>query len=58
LEEVRIYSNHQSLLGYYVAAHIPIEINVLEQVGACEWSVQIGCHTDDLIVSLPLGTGF
>ena len=55
---MRIYSNHQSLLGYYVAAHIPIEINVLEQVGACEWSVQIGCHTDDLIVSLPLGTGF
>ncbi|CAF1376311.1 unnamed protein product [Rotaria sordida] len=34
--------------GYYVAAGIPIQIEVLNQVGATGWSARIGCHTDDL----------
>ncbi|CAF1012677.1 unnamed protein product [Rotaria sp. Silwood1] len=34
--------------GYYVTAGIPIQIDVLEQVGATRWSVRIGCHSDDL----------
>ena len=34
--------------GYYVAAGIPIQIDVLEQLGANRWSARIGCHSDDL----------
>jgi hypothetical protein len=35
-------------LGYYVVAGIPIQIDVLEQIGANGWSARIGCHSDDL----------
>ncbi|CAF3368235.1 unnamed protein product [Rotaria socialis] len=34
--------------GYYVAAGIPIQIDVLEQKGAPGWSARVGCHSDDL----------
>ncbi|CAF1139191.1 unnamed protein product [Rotaria sp. Silwood1] len=40
------------LLGYYVAAGISIQIDVLEQVGATGWSARIGYHSDDLEVCL------
>ncbi len=34
--------------GYYVAAGIPIQIDVVRQDGASGWSARIGCHSDDL----------
>lgn len=39
-------------IGHYVAAGIPIQIDVIEETGAPGWSARIGCHTDDLNVSL------
>ena len=41
-----------SLLGYYVAANISIDIQVLKRECASDWSIQIGCHTDHLWVSI------
>lgn len=34
--------------GYYVGAGIPIQIDVVEQQGASDWCVRVGCHSDDL----------
>jgi len=34
--------------GYYVAAGIPIQIDVVQQEGITGWSARIGCHSDDL----------
>ncbi|CAF3700216.1 unnamed protein product [Rotaria socialis] len=34
--------------GYYVAAGIPIQIDVLQRIGASGWLARIGCHSDDL----------
>ncbi|CAF4489420.1 unnamed protein product, partial [Rotaria socialis] len=39
-------------VGYYAVADVVVEIKVLAKVGASGWSVQIGCHSDDLSVSL------
>ena len=36
------------LLGYYVAAGIPIEIDVIDLKGSDKWSARIGCHSDNL----------
>jgi hypothetical protein len=41
-----------------VAAGIPIQIDVLEQVGTAGWSARIGCHTDDLGVCLHVNIVF
>ncbi|CAF0877594.1 unnamed protein product [Rotaria sordida] len=41
-------ANEWYCTGYYVAAGIPIQINVLEHGGATGWSARIGCHSDDL----------
>ncbi|CAF3192405.1 unnamed protein product [Rotaria socialis] len=35
-------------VGYYAVADVVVEIKVLAKVGASGWSVQIGCHSDDL----------
>jgi hypothetical protein len=37
-----------------VVAGIPIQIDVLEQKGSKGWSARIGCHSDDLGVSLTI----
>ncbi|CAF3768377.1 unnamed protein product [Rotaria sp. Silwood1] len=34
--------------GYYVAAGITIQIDLVEQEGATGWSAHIGCHSDNL----------
>ncbi|CAF0917013.1 unnamed protein product [Adineta ricciae] len=34
--------------GYYVAAGIPIEIDVIDLKGSDKWSARIGCHSDNL----------
>jgi hypothetical protein len=35
-------------LGYYVAAGIPIQIDIEKQEGVTGWCARIGCHSDDL----------
>jgi hypothetical protein len=35
-------------LGYYVAAGTSIQIDVVEQEGATDWSLRIGCHSDNI----------
>lgn len=35
-----------------MAAGIPIQIDVVEQVGTTGWSARVGCHSDDLMVSI------
>ncbi|CAF4569935.1 unnamed protein product [Rotaria sp. Silwood2] len=42
------YCTGFTFLGYYVAAGIPIKIDIVEQVGATGWSARIGCHSDNL----------
>jgi hypothetical protein len=49
---ISMLTNRSDCLGYYVAAGIPIQIDVLEQIGATGWSARIGCHSDDLVVSI------
>ena len=39
------------VIGYYVVAGIPIQIDVLEQTGQTGWTARVGCHSDDLGVS-------
>jgi len=34
--------------GYYVAAGITIQVNIVDSQGAKGWSARIGCHSDDL----------
>ncbi|CAF3004510.1 unnamed protein product [Rotaria sp. Silwood2] len=41
-------ANEWYCTGYYVAAGIPIQIDILEQKGPTGWSARIGCHSDDL----------
>ena len=40
-------------IGYYVAAGIPIRIDILGQRETAGWSARIGCHSDDLKVGSP-----
>ncbi|CAF1503058.1 unnamed protein product [Adineta steineri] len=41
-------ANEWYCTGYYVAAGVPIQIDVLDQSGATGWSARVGCHSDDL----------
>ncbi|CAF4444136.1 unnamed protein product, partial [Rotaria magnacalcarata] len=41
-------ANEWYCTGYYAVAGIPIQIDVLECMGAMGWSVRVGCHSDHL----------
>ncbi|CAF3443400.1 unnamed protein product [Rotaria socialis] len=41
-------ANEWYCTGYYAVAGIPIQIDVLECMGAMGWSIRIGCHSDHL----------
>ena len=47
LEEKKTYF----LIGYYVVAGIPIQIDIIDKKGSNDsWTARIGCHTDDISV--------